>query len=342
MKRKFLFLLLAVFGAVAFCSCEEEVDERESDELLRLQAYMSIHYPDARPTESGLYVIIVQEGTGATPSNSDFLLFEYTGQNLDDYVFETTNKATAKLYDIYSPQIHYSAKYIQYNLSVPTIIKGLEEGFSHLKEGGVAKLIMPSKLAYGNTRHQGLLPYTSVIFDIKLNKVVAKPEEYEQQLIEEYISENYPDLVIEDALVDGIYILESTLSDGFEIELPDSIGHEDVVKLYYTGTFFDDWVFDTNVIKIAKENDIYDSNRDYTPISVTVDTSDTDGSSTHIKGFSLALKNLQTSTDAKIIIPSEFAYGKNGSSVINPYTPLIFDLKILTKTSLEDEGESVE
>ena len=117
-----------------------------------------------------MYIIIEQEGTGASVSDNDFLLFEYTGRNLDDYVFETTNKATAKLYDIYSPQIHYSSKYIQYNLSVPTIIKGLEEGFSYMNEGGIAKLIIPSKLAYGNTRHQGLLPFSSVIFDIKLNK----------------------------------------------------------------------------------------------------------------------------------------------------------------------------
>lgn len=332
MKRKYLFLLLAVFGVIAFCSCEEEVDERESDELLRLQAYMSIHYPNVQPTESGLYIIIDQEGTGAKPSDNDFLLFEYTGRNLDDYVFETTIKSTAEIYDLYSPQVHYAPRFIQYTPLVPTIIKGLEEGFSYLKEGGVARFIMPSGLAYGDRSYRGLLPYSSVIFDIVLKKTIANPEEYEQQLIDEYISENYPDLIIEDAFVDGIYILESAPSTVPEAESSESIGNEETVELYYTGTFLDGWIFDTNVVEVATENDIYDSNRDYTSISVTIG----EGSG-YIEGFSLALKNLQTFTDAKILIPSKFAYGEIGSSSINPYTPLIFELNILAKTSAEDD-----
>lgn len=334
MKRKYLFLLLAVFGVIAFCSCEEEVDERESDELLRLQAYMSIHYPNVQPTESGLYIVIDQEGTGAAPSNNDFLLFEYTGRNLDDYVFETTIKSTAEIYELYSPQVHYAPRYIQYTPLVPAIIKGLEEGFSYLKEGGVARFIMPSGLAYGDRSYLGLRPYSSVIFDVELKKVVSKPEEYEKLLIDEYLSENYPDLIIEDAFVDGIYILESAPSTVSEAENRESIGNDDTVELYYTGTFFDGWVFDTNVVEVATENDIYDSNRDYTPINVTVgDVSD------FIDGFSLALRNLQTFTDAKILIPSKFAYGEIGSTSINPYTPLIFELNILTKTSAEvDDG----
>lgn len=328
MKRKYLFLLMAVFGAIAFSSCEEEVDERESDELLRLQAYMSIHYPNLQPTESGLYIIIDKEGTGATPSNNNYLLFEFTGRNLDDYVFETTIKSTAEIYELYSPQVHYTPRFIEYNPLAPTMIKGLEEGFSYLKEGGVARFIMPSELAYWDRGYRGLLPYTSVIFDIELKKVVTNPEQYEQQLIEEYISENYPDLVIEDAFADGIYILESAPSTVPEAENRESIGNDDTVELYYTGAFFDGWVFDTNIVEVATENNIYDSNRDYIPISVTVG----EGSG-YIEGFSLALRNLQTFTDAKILIPSKFAYGEIGSSTINPYTPLIFELNILTKTS---------
>jgi FKBP-type peptidyl-prolyl cis-trans isomerase len=332
--RKYLFLPLAVLGIIALSSCEKVIDESESDELLRLQAYMSIHYPNAEPTASGLYLIIEQEGTGATPSNNDFLLFDYTGRNLDDYVFETTIKSTAKLHDLYSARIHYAPTYQQYNSSVATMIKGLQEGLTQLKEGGIARLIMPSKLAYGSRNYQGLHPYSSLIFDVELIKVISDPKEYEQQLIEEYISENYPELVIEDALVDSIYILENLTDNDYAAERRDSISEGETVNLYYSGSFVDGFVFDTNIIEVAKENDIYDiqleTQKKYEPISVKV------GSSDFIPGFSLALKNLQTSTNVRILIPSEFAYGVSGSPTIHPYTPLIFDLRVLKKVTTEE------
>ncbi|HDP54411.1 MAG TPA: hypothetical protein ENN24_01835, partial [Bacteroidetes bacterium] len=300
--RKFLFLSLAAIVAVSLVSCEKEVDERESDELLRLQAYMSIHYPNVEPTKSGLYYIIEHDGEGATPADGDYLLFDYTGQNLDDYVFETTIQNTAYLHDLFSTKTHYTPKYTEYKSETASMIKGLEEGFSYLKEGSVARFIMPSSLAYGSNRYRGLYPYSSVIFDIELKKVVSDPEAYEQQLIEEYIAENYPELAIEDILIDGIYFLETSIFEGEDEEdVPETIEEEDTVELDYTGSFLDEWVFDTSIIEVAQENDIFETGKDYSPINVTV------GGSGYIEGFSLALKNSTTLSTIKIIIPSQYA-----------------------------------
>ena len=331
--RKYLFLSLAAIVAVSLVSCEKEVDDRESDELLRLQAYMSIHYPNVEPTESGLYYIIENEGEGASPAEGDYLLFDYTGQNLDDYVFETTIQNTAYLHDLFSSKTHYTPKYDEYKSETASMIKGLEEGFSYLKEGGVARFIMPSSLAYGGRRYKELYPYSSIIFDIELKKVVSDPEAYEQQLIEEYIAENYPELAIEDILIDGIYFLEtSTIEGEDEEDLPEPIEEDDTVELDYTGSFLDGWVFDTSIIEVAQENDIYESGRDYLPIDVTV------GGTGYIEGFSLALQNSTTLSTIKVIIPSQFAYGVDGSSTIQPYTPLIFEITIHSKTTPDDDG----
>ena len=331
--RKYLFLSLAAIVAVSLVSCEKEVDDRESDELLRLQAYMSIHYPNVEPTESGLYYIIENEGEGASPAEGDYLLFDYTGQNLDDYVFETTIQNTAYLHDLFSSKTHYTPKYTEYKSETASMIKGLEEGFSYLKEGGVARFIMPSSLAYGSNRYSGLYPYSSIIFDIELKKVVSDPEAYEQQLIEEYIAENYPELAIEDILIDGIYFLEKAPNSDGDQARPDSIYQDDIVKLNYIGSFLDDWIFDTNILEVAQENDIYESGRNYIPVELTI------GGPDFIEGLSIALPNLTTSTIAKIIIPSLYAYGINGSSTIQPYTPLIFEITILSKTSPDDSDD---
>ncbi|PKP36092.1 MAG: hypothetical protein CVT98_09195 [Bacteroidetes bacterium HGW-Bacteroidetes-15] len=329
MIRKNIFTLFAIFGILSFFSCEKEVDESEADELLRLQAYMSIHYPDLTPTPSGLYYIIYEQGSGEFPVAGNYLLFDFTASNLDDNVFETTSKTTAFLHDIYSKKVHYAPKFYKHKEATAPMIKGLTEGFSLLREGSKARFIMPSKLAYGSYRYNGLYPYSSVIYDVDLKRIIADPEAYELELITTYITENYPDSIIENLLVDGIYILENTLDeiDEEEEELSEPIVDGDVVELYYAGRLVDNWLFDTNDKAVAEENETYDSSRKYDPIEVTV------GGTGFIEGFNLALKNLSTRSTVKVIIPSEFAYGIAGTESIPPYAPLIFELRILGKTN---------
>lgn len=335
MIRKNIFTFLAIFGLIALHSCEKEVSEREADELLRLEAYMSIHYPDLEPTESGLYYIIIEQGEGDFPAKDDYLLFDFTGRNLDDMVFETTDKSTAYIHDLYTKTKRYAPKYLKYQDEARPMIKGMEEGLSYLREGGKARFIMPSKLAYGSNQYNGLYAYSSVIFDVELKKIVSDPVAYETEQINNYITENYPDLVIEDILFDGIYILENTpneIEEGDE-EVPEPILDEDVVEVDYTGRLIDNWIFDTSIKTVAEENDIYVSNKNYIPLEVTI------GGTGFIEGFSLALKNLTTKHTAKVIIPSEFAYGELGNDGIPAYAPLIFDLIILGKTSPDDGAE---
>jgi FKBP-type peptidyl-prolyl cis-trans isomerase len=337
MIRKTFFILFATIGLIAFNSCEKEIDEREADELLRFEAFMSINYPEATKTASGMYYIIYSEGVGNTPSPTDYILFNYVGQDLDDNVFETTYKSVAYLNGIYSNKVRYVPSYRKFKDVNKPLIKGLAEGFALLKEGGKAKFFLPSKLAYGSVRHQSLNPYSSVIFDVELVRVISDPEVYELELINNYITENYPDYfvdgsLIEGILVDGIYILENVpeeieIGEGEEDEDngPKPIVNDDTVEVNYTGRFLDHWIFDTNIKSVAEANESYNPSVSYTPLRVKV------GGTGYIAGFSLALKNLTTKTYAKVIIPSKHAYGENGANTIPAYAPLIFELTILDK-----------
>jgi FKBP-type peptidyl-prolyl cis-trans isomerase len=337
MIRKTFFILFATIGLIAFNSCEKEIDEREADELLRFEAFMSLNYPEAIKTASGMYYIIYSEGEGNAPSSTDYILFNYIGQDLDDNVFETTKKTVAYLNDIYSNKVHYVPSYRKYNDVDKPLIKGLKEGFALLKEGGKAKFFIPSKLAYGPVRHQGLTPYSSVIFDVELIRVISDPKVYELELINNYIATNYPDYfvdgeLIEGILVDEIYILENVPEEVVPVEGeeeedngPKPILDGETVEVSYTGRFLDHWIFDTNIKSVAEENESYNPNVAYTPLRVKV------GGTGYIKGFSLALQNLTTKTYAKVIIPSKHAYGEIGASTIPTHTPLIFELTILDK-----------
>jgi FKBP-type peptidyl-prolyl cis-trans isomerase len=104
-----------------------------------------------------LYYIELKAGTGRTPIAKDTLSFRYTGMFLDRVVFDQNLTAT-------SP----------YSIIVGDheIIPGLDEGFLYMKEGGKARFLTPSSIAYGAEGIWGTIPgYTPLMWEITLVKV---------------------------------------------------------------------------------------------------------------------------------------------------------------------------
>lgn len=315
MKQIFFFFITLLVG-FSFVSCEVTIDESESDELLRLQAYMGIHYPNLQPTQSGLYYIIHEQGDGEAAETDDFILYNYSVMGLSGVVVETNIKSTAYLYDLYSSTSRYAPAFSAYNES---LIKGLIEGISYLKPPAKARFIMPSSLAFGGSMFKGLNPYSSIIYDLELIKVVSDPEAYEQAIIDDYLADYFPFGIEDTILYDGVYYLELAEGEG------EYFKDNENVEMNYIGRFVDGTVFDTNIKAVAVENNIYQSGKSYLPFEVIV------GSNDVIEGFSLVLKRLKPEGNAKVIITSSKAYGAVGSSTIRPYEPLIFEIFILTE-----------
>ena len=110
---------------------------------------------------SGLYYIELKAGTGRTPVAKDTVSFRYVGMFLDRVVFDQNLTAT-------SP---YSAVIGDYE-----VIQGIDEGFRYMKEGGKARFLTPSSLAYGQAGIWGTIPgYTPLIFEVTLVKVSPGP-----------------------------------------------------------------------------------------------------------------------------------------------------------------------
>lgn len=337
MIKKIFFLTLAAFNILAFTACEEEVNESYSDELLRLQAYMRVNYPNFKQTPSGLYWNIIEEGTGDIPTKGKYILFNYTGYNLDLEAFETNLSDNAKLHDLYNLGTHYVPKFTQYRGETNRLLPGLDEALSLMKAGSKIRVIMPSDLAYGSTTHSILKPYSSLIYDIYLERIISDPNIYEIEIITDYLTANYPDLVPSEVITymkgegKGVYIMEESEDEVANVDEDVNpyitIVDDDVINVNYAGRFADSWLFDTNIKKVDEDNKTYNPNKTYVPLKVTV------GSQGQIDGFSIALRRLRTNTSAKVLIMSSAAYGENGSgSNIHPYTPLIFELTGLTKT----------
>lgn len=110
---------------------------------------------------SGLYYIELTAGTGRMPVTNDTIYFRHKGCFLDGVSF-ISNMADANPY-----------KHI---VGVSKLVDGIDEGVRYMKEGGKARFVLPSKLAYGAEGWWGVIPgYTPLFWEITLVTVKAGP-----------------------------------------------------------------------------------------------------------------------------------------------------------------------
>jgi FKBP-type peptidyl-prolyl cis-trans isomerase len=325
MKDNYITLILS-FALVLFASCEKDEDERPSDEMIRFNAYMQVNHPSLSPTQSGLYYSITSNGSGIPPVAGDYILFDYSIQNLDGKMVETTMRQHAWLYDILSNATNYTPVFRMHRDPLRPLIEGVAEGLSLMTPGDTARLFMPSSIAYASKTYKGLPPYSSVICDIVLHGVYSDPNVYEQELISKYLANNYPNISIGDT-TNGIYFLEVELGSGNKFK------DEDNVAIYYAGSFTHGFIFDTNIREVAQQAGTYNAQKTYNVLNVRV------GSTDFIEGFSEMLRELTPESTAKVLIPSKKAYGVAGTNTIFPYTPLVFDITISTVDEEDEEDD---
>ncbi|MDR2972906.1 MAG: FKBP-type peptidyl-prolyl cis-trans isomerase [Bacteroidales bacterium] len=163
---------------------------------------------------------------------------------------------------------------------------------------------------------------SELYFDAKLIKITPK-EEFEKQQAEkmkQYESfmeelKNLEESMINDYITNnkvkvkpcesGLYFMKSFSGKG----KPILIGSKVSVNL--TGKLLNGTIFSSSL----------DSG---VPFEITV------GNSQIILGLKEALLLMKEGDKATVLIPSKLAYGKNGNRIIQPYTPLIFDLEIVS------------
>lgn len=120
--------------------------------------------PGVIVTPSGLQYEVIEEGTGATPGPSDIVLVHYQGSMIDGTIFDTT-------YGFGEPV----------QIPLDRVIPGWSEGLRLMREGGRARLYIPSHLAYGERGAGGIIgPNTVLIFDVELVSIMQPGEMFFQ------------------------------------------------------------------------------------------------------------------------------------------------------------------
>lgn len=153
--KKLVFLLPALFIALAACDTDQVFDEEEQlqVDIDLIEAFLAENNLDADTLQpSQMRLIIHQQGSGSNAEFGSSVVIHYTGFLLDGTEFDSSIGSSP--FDVV--------------IGRGNVIRGWDIGLRELNAGTRATFYIPSGLAYGNNR-QGIIPPNSVlIFDIEI------------------------------------------------------------------------------------------------------------------------------------------------------------------------------
>ncbi|WP_192347048.1 FKBP-type peptidyl-prolyl cis-trans isomerase [Algoriphagus sp. Y33] len=149
---------------------EERAKERLIEEDKIIQDFIKEKGLEAQKTESGLYYVIEEEGTGEPVSAGTTMHVNYAGYLIDGTLFDTSIESLAKENNAFSEGRPYEA--LPVTVGMGQVIPGWDEGLLLLKKGSKAKFIIPSPLGYGENAMGAKIPANSVlVFDVDVADV---------------------------------------------------------------------------------------------------------------------------------------------------------------------------
>lgn len=211
--KSYLSLFFTLF---LFASCSTNDSDFDPQTEADILEYIEENNLNAQKSDSGLYYVIDNEGSGTRPSANSVVNINYKGYFLDGTVFDKNEAVLFKLDEI---------------------IKGLKEGIQLFKEEGNGILIIPSELAFGDSgNYSGSIPGgTVLVFEITVKAVYADYKEENEKSILKYIEENNLTASKTDS---GLYYVINNEGTGTR---PTSSSN---VTVSYKGYFLNGTVFD--------------------------------------------------------------------------------------------------
>jgi len=282
-------------------------EKMKKDEEIALKKYIDDNKITTPPTASGIYILESAQGQGIKIDSGCMVKLHFIVSSID-------GKQIFSSYDRPEP-----LKWV-YGQRFDT--PGVEEAVGKMKKGGKAKVIVPSKMAFGEMGRGSIVPpYATLVYDVEIvdvqtqadyEKEVADMKKKEEQKKE--AAKNDESILRQKYLKDNNITVKPTASGLYYIEKAKGTGTQAIagkrVKVHYTGTFLDGKEFDSS----RKKNQ---------PLEFTL------GKGQMIKAFDEGVALMKVGGKATIIVPSSLAYGESGSGSIPAYTTLVFDLELM-------------
>ena len=332
---------LALLSLVLLASCAKDNTQSTGEKARdHFNLWAATNYPDLQIDETGILILENTPGTGdAWNSDYAYVLCEATVGTTAGAISSTTSMELAKQLGTYSEGNFYGPRYQQVGVNasyagVDAILGGMRIG-GHRKAAVPAWLLTTARYDSKDDYISNCTGSTHFIYDITLLGMTDDISAMEKDSLRNYVTrvsgaDQQPTTYTE-ADPDGnlYFISDSTAFIGTEKRSSTAS-----LQLNYTGRLLNGQVFDTNIERVAKDNNIYDPTRTYGPATISFAEDYTnitmDGNSV-IDGFkgSLSLMKWPGQT-AVALFASCVGYSSSGSGDRIPaYSPLIFELELL-------------
>ncbi len=125
-------------------------------DIVGLPVMWTVEDKDTLVTDSGLQVIIIEDGTGDKPLRGSVLKVHYSGYLSNGTLFDSSVQRDVPL---------------RFVLGASQVIRGFDEGFTLIDEGTRARFIIPPHLAYGERGSGPVPPGETLHFDVELIEI---------------------------------------------------------------------------------------------------------------------------------------------------------------------------
>jgi FKBP-type peptidyl-prolyl cis-trans isomerase len=272
-----------------------------------LDAYLKSKQITVQPTASGIYFIQTAPGKGVKIDTGIWVSVHFKVALID-------GKQLFSSYDREEPMSFEYGK----RFDTP----GVEEAIGMMKKGEKATVIVPSRLAFGETGRGGIVPpFATMVYELEIVNVQTKAEHEkaaadEKKKADEKLTKNKNDEMtnLNKYLKEKGIAVKPTASGIYYIEKVKGSGAKAMagkkVKVHYTGTLLNGTKFDSS----------RDRNQ---PFEFTL------GQGQVIKGWDEGIALMNVGGKATLIIPSSMAYGERDMGTIPPYSTLVFDVELV-------------
>ncbi len=207
-----IWILIVITSA---SSCKNEYDEAIEDEEIKIKKYLKENNLTTELTESGLYYIEIEQGSGEQVNKDDFISISVVG-------------------DVIENNLDTSYSNVTFIVGSNQMIEGLDEGVQLMKEQGKARFIIPFELAYYSP--DAYSPnYNTFLFEIKIDDIIENPLAWELERINKYIQDSSLDVVPDTSGFCFLSIEEGTGEFAEE---------GDYIEIIYVGALLDGTIFD--------------------------------------------------------------------------------------------------
>jgi len=310
MLKKITSYTFILVGLILLNSCKKEYESIQSIDDTKIQSYLTSHNISAEPDpeKTGFYYQITTPGTGEffkADGTPDSVLYSLSIKSLlNGTTYYTTSPITN-----FGTYVGYASTLTYSNNERPLSLPSLRTVLQKLKPGGVAKIFLPSYLAFGKNGSVALnVPSND---NIELT-VTTYPQKIQRLLDDKRITDflTAKGLTATKDRATGVYysIIQAGTGDA-TIDVSSSL------KVNYTGRNL--------------EGTVFDSSTDGTFTTTLLEV---------IPGWEVLKEGIigaKKGSKVRLFIPSSEAYGTAGSTTgtIPPNACLDFDIEIVDITN---------